>query len=315
MVQLAEPAHWRLKLSEEAIKNEVPSANIRCLTLDLSSLAAVRLAAAEVNAYPEPLHILIHNAAAAIGPLKVTPDNLESQMATDHVGPFLLTKLLAPKLLAAGTVDFIPRVVYVSSILQSAVDIGALARPDPAKYRRFGAYAQAKAANVLMAVELSARAKGRLNAYSLKPGIIHTNILRKEESLAGFIALGLYTPDGKPNPIHLWKTIPQGAATYSAHLAEPPDLIYFLARRTVAAAFDTRLNEYPGAHLSDAMISTESLAYSSDPAIASKLWTATDEIIGEMLATESLAAHSSDPTIASKLWTATEEVIGEKFVL
>ena len=50
---------FRLKLSEEAIKKETPSANIRRLVLDLSSLAAVRKAAAEVNAYPEPLHVRV----------------------------------------------------------------------------------------------------------------------------------------------------------------------------------------------------------------------------------------------------------------
>jgi hypothetical protein len=47
----------RLKLSEEAIKKESPTAQIRRLLLNLSSLAAVRKAAAEVNAYTEPLHV------------------------------------------------------------------------------------------------------------------------------------------------------------------------------------------------------------------------------------------------------------------
>jgi NAD(P)-dependent dehydrogenase (short-subunit alcohol dehydrogenase family) len=49
----------RLKLSEDAIKKEIPSANIRPLVLDLSSMAAIRAAAAEVNAYPEPLHVCL----------------------------------------------------------------------------------------------------------------------------------------------------------------------------------------------------------------------------------------------------------------
>lgn len=47
----------RLKLSEEAIKKDVPTANIRRLTLDLGSLAGIRKSAAEVNAYAEPLHV------------------------------------------------------------------------------------------------------------------------------------------------------------------------------------------------------------------------------------------------------------------
>jgi hypothetical protein len=51
-------ACFRLKLSEDAIKKDVPTANIRRLTVDLSLLADVRKAAAEVNAYSEPIHVL-----------------------------------------------------------------------------------------------------------------------------------------------------------------------------------------------------------------------------------------------------------------
>jgi hypothetical protein len=48
---------YRLKLSEDAAKREVLKANIRRLALDLPSLAAVRKAATEINAYPEALHV------------------------------------------------------------------------------------------------------------------------------------------------------------------------------------------------------------------------------------------------------------------
>lgn len=44
------PKH-RLQLSKDAIKQEIPSANIRCLTLDLSLLDAVCAAAKQVNQY------------------------------------------------------------------------------------------------------------------------------------------------------------------------------------------------------------------------------------------------------------------------
>ncbi|KAJ7664236.1 hypothetical protein B0H17DRAFT_952126 [Mycena rosella] len=162
-----------LKLSEDAIKKEVPTANIRRLTLDLSSLSAVRKAAAEVNAYPEPLHVLIHNAAAPFGLFKLTADNLETQMATDHIGPFLLTKSLAPKLMASGTANYVPRVVWVSSgahAFGTGVNFSTIAHPDPAEYKNLEAYWQAKSANCLTAIELSKRSKGVINSYSLHPG-------------------------------------------------------------------------------------------------------------------------------------------------
>ncbi|KAJ7123997.1 hypothetical protein C8R43DRAFT_958897 [Mycena crocata] len=260
----------RLKLSEEAIKKDVPTANIRRLVLDLSSLPAVRQAASEVNAYPEPLHVLIHNAAAAQGPFKLTVDKLESQMATNHVGPFLFTKLLAPKLLAAATAEYVPRVVFVASSAHAygnGVDFDVLKRPDPAKYHVFEDYYRSKAANILTAIELSKRSGGTINAYSLHPGVIFTNLHLNEDSLAEKIEYGLLDEQGQPiDKLYEWKTIPEGAAT------------------TIAAAFDPSLDDKPGAYLDDSKV-----------------------------ANESVAAHSSDPENAARLWTITEEIIGEKF--
>ncbi|KAJ6471746.1 NAD-P-binding protein [Mycena vitilis] len=249
-----------LKLAAAKIKEAVPSANLRPLMLDLSSLAAVRKAAAEVLAYPEPLHVLIHNAAAPLVPFTLTVDNFEMQMATDHIAPFLLTKLLTPKLLASRTTLYTPRAVFVASIGHSqglGVDFGVLAHPDPA-------YCQAKSANVLCAIELSKRSKGKINAYSLHPGAIFTNIMQKGEGVAAMQGLGVLDADGKPNKTAKFKTIPQGAAT------------------TVVAAFDPSLNETPGAYLNDCVVANELVAaHSSDPANAEKLWTLTEEIIGE----------------------------------
>ncbi|KAJ6549038.1 hypothetical protein DFH09DRAFT_1281513 [Mycena vulgaris] len=282
----------RLRLSEKAIKKEVPAANIRRLTLDLSSLAAVRTAAAEVNAYPEPLHVLIHNAAASGGPFRLTEDNLELHMATDHFGPFLLTKLVTPKLLAAATASYVPRVVFVSSsahALGTGVNFTTLTAPDAAKYEGFEAYCQAKSTNALMAIELSKRSKGKINAYSLHPGTLVTDIVsnmtQKEEAIPYLQAIGeplapipqedrdlttefpgMLDADGKPNTEKFeWKTLPQGSRDVR-RLAP-----------TVAAAFDTRLNDKPGAYLADSTEANKDLApHSSDQANAEKLWSVTE---------------------------------------
>ncbi|KAJ7081127.1 hypothetical protein B0H15DRAFT_953141 [Mycena belliarum] len=288
----------RLKLAEDAILRDVPSANIRPLLLDLSSLDAVRKAAGEVNVYPEPLDVLIHNAAAPHCAFKLTVDGLETQMATDHIGPFLLTKLLAPKLLASAAAavaasvspsfNFVPRVVFVSSqghTYGTGVDLSALVRPNAEKYRSFDAYFQAKSANALSAIALSRRSGGRINAYSLHPGAIYTNMYTKKESLpdmqafGGFRAgiqvllaqltrrAGILGPNGEPTDNFKWKTIPQGAATI------------------LVAAFDPRLNDKPGAYLVNCNEANEERApHSSDPAVAEDLWRVTEEIIGEQFA-------------------------------
>ncbi|KAJ7676852.1 hypothetical protein DFH06DRAFT_1317462 [Mycena polygramma] len=183
----------RLKISEDAIKKEMPSANIRGLQLDLSSLAAVRVAAAEVNAYPEPLHVLIDNAAAVVGPFKLTVDGLESQMAINHVGHFLLTALLAPKLLASKTASHTPRVVFVSSAAHTwcdGVDLAAIEHP---------------------------------SAEAYDAGAICTNIQFKEESRAYMQFVGFVHAEGNPtnDARSALKTIPQGAATTVAAAFDP----------------------------------------------------------------------------------------------
>lgn len=118
--------------------------------------------------------VLIHNAAGGAASFKLTVDGLESQFATDHFGPFLLTKLLAPKLLAVRTTSYVPRVVFVASAAHAmgpGVDFATLRRPDPAaKYNTLVVYHQVKWANVTTAIELSRRAHEKLNAYSLHPG-------------------------------------------------------------------------------------------------------------------------------------------------
>ncbi|KAJ7610483.1 hypothetical protein FB45DRAFT_942569 [Roridomyces roridus] len=258
----------RLKLSEEAIKKEFPTANVRQLNLDLASQASVRAAAAQVSSYPEPLHVLIHNAAAGLtSPYTITVDGLELQMATAHINPFLFTKLLAPKLLAAGTPDFTPRVVFVSSaahVWGSPLEVQTLGRPDPAKFTPGEGYAWSKQAMVLAAIELSKRSQGRVNAYSLHPGAIYTNVQQREGRTEYFKEIGILNAEGLPNEDKFpWKTIPQGAAT------------------TAVAAFDTRLDDTPGAYLWDCVEANSKVAPNITAENAEKLWTATEDILGE----------------------------------
>ncbi|KAJ7624843.1 hypothetical protein FB45DRAFT_1030964 [Roridomyces roridus] len=260
----------RLKLTEAALKKEVPSANVRPLTLDLAHLASARTAAAEVNAYSEPLHVLIHNAAAPIAPYKLTKDNFEMQMATDQIGPFLFTKLLAPKLLATFTASYSPRVVFLASRMHAMAPLvevssgSAFGRPAEETYTLVAGYSWAKQANIFTAIEISKRSQGKIHAFSLDPGAIFTNLIQKEESRAFYQSAGILDAEGEPNHDGVeWKTIPQGAAT------------------TVVAAFDPRLKDTPGAFLWDGCVANDKLGPMITAENAAKVWQATEDAIGE----------------------------------
>ncbi|KAJ6477142.1 hypothetical protein C8R47DRAFT_654831 [Mycena vitilis] len=102
----------------------------------------------------------------------------------------------------------------------------------------------------------------RIKAYSLHPGAVFTNMMRKQEGREELIAMSLLKPDGQlRNALMEWKSIPEGAAT------------------TVAAALDTRIEDQPGAFLF-----RERQGCSSDPENVAKLWTVTEEIVGEKFA-------------------------------
>jgi NAD(P)-dependent dehydrogenase (short-subunit alcohol dehydrogenase family) len=70
---------------------------------DLSDLASVRRAAAEIASRHSRLHLLVNCAAVYRSQREVTPDGLEMMFATNHLGPFLLTHLLLDRLRADGS--------------------------------------------------------------------------------------------------------------------------------------------------------------------------------------------------------------------
>jgi len=143
--------------------------------VDLSDLASV-LAFAERILDAEPqLDLLINNAGVMTPPAALSPDGVELQWATNHLGHFALTGLLHELLLATPG----SRIVAVSSL---AATSGDLDRSDPTSldgYRRMARYADSKLANLVFAVELDRRLRRRpasTIAVAAHPGITHTNL-------------------------------------------------------------------------------------------------------------------------------------------
>lgn len=141
---------------------------------DLSSRQSVRTLATAVRARTDHLDVLVNNAGVVARKRVVTPDGLELQFAVNHMGPFLLTRLLLP-LLQAGAPS---RVITVAS---QAHRRGRMEWDDlqgERRYRKGAAYAQSKLANVLFTRELARRLESTgITALCMHPGVYATGIL------------------------------------------------------------------------------------------------------------------------------------------
>lgn len=133
--------------------------------LDLASLASVRAFADGIG----DLDVLVNNAGVMMVPLERTADGFEMQIGTNHLGPFALTGLLGDKIR--------DRVVTVSSIGHrgGTVDLDDL-NWEHRRYRRFGAYGQAKLANLLFTAELQRRWGPDRSALAAHPGTASSNL-------------------------------------------------------------------------------------------------------------------------------------------
>jgi NAD(P)-dependent dehydrogenase (short-subunit alcohol dehydrogenase family) len=175
--------HGRTKVKVDAalatLGEELPGAELEGVSFDLGSPAAVRRGAEQILARVPALHVLLNNAGIFASERVITDDGIELTFAVNHIGPFLLTELLAPRLEASAG-DAPSRVINVASIAHTRgrihIDDLTLANG----WTGYAAYAMSKLANVMHAITLAEHhAPDRLVAYSLHPGVINTKLLRQ----------------------------------------------------------------------------------------------------------------------------------------
>lgn len=154
-----------------------PDAQAEVRVVDLADLASVRAFADGLSRDLDRLDTLVNNAGISIPPRRyTTADGHELQWGTNFLGPFALTNLLLPLLLAAPA----PRVATMCSY---AANQGRIVLDDldweRREYRALPAYAQSKLADVHLARHLAHTAGRRgwaLVSTAAHPGLTHTNL-------------------------------------------------------------------------------------------------------------------------------------------
>lgn len=249
----------------EKIRAVTGNAEVEVSKLELDSLESVRACATHFLAAHERLDLLINNAGVMACPFSKTRDGFEMQFGTNHLGHFLLTNLLMPALLASAPA----RIVNLSSGGHRMSDV---LFDDPGfertPYDKFVGYGQSKTANILFSVELDRRLAERgIRAFAVHPGAIATELGRHMER-SDIEALTSRRPAGGKFP---FKSLQAGAAT-SCYAATSPDL----EGRGGIYLEDCGIAETTG---KPAMNGVQ--RYALDPENAARLWTLSEELVGE----------------------------------
>ncbi len=232
----------------EGIRARHPGADARFLHLDLADFDSVRRAADRVLEATPGIEVLINNAAIA-GTFGLSKDGFDLTYATNHLGPFLFTNLLLPRLGAAPAA----RIVNVASAAHryaKQIDWSVLDRRSTPRRSGFHDYAVTKLMNVLHARELARRLAGTgVTTCAVHPGGVASNIYRAIPGpLRWFLKLFLISNEAGARPV--------------LHCATAPQLL-----RETGRYYD-RFREASANPLAD------------DPALGAELWARSEAAIG-----------------------------------
>jgi NAD(P)-dependent dehydrogenase (short-subunit alcohol dehydrogenase family) len=275
----------------DALRAEYSNVDYRTLQVDLSSQQSVRTAANEVLSWADiPKIDVIINSAGVMGIQERTlsVDGIEMHFATNHIGHYLLSCLLMPKLLKAAETNpkGATRIINVTSLSPTVSkmrwsdinfdkinkDLPEVEQPnygwfkawrfkDPENqaYVPLDGYDRSKVANVLFSVALTMRLYDRgIVSMAVHPGVIHTELGRNfpdemKEAVGELMKAGHFS----------MKTLGAGAST------------------SLVAAFDPKLGEVRQPYLIDCQVSDKAhpLAVSSEE--AERLWKLSEKLVGQ----------------------------------
>ncbi len=154
---------------------------ISMMIVDVSSVASTKAFAKEFEAAHDKLDILVNNAGAWFSDRRESVDGHELTYATNVLGPYLLTKLLADRLGAAKG----SRVVNVVSSIAGNYDAADL-EWKTRKFDGFKAYGQSKQAlRMLTWLFADKLGKNKVLVNAAAPGFVKTDF---NQNASGFIA-------------------------------------------------------------------------------------------------------------------------------
>jgi NAD(P)-dependent dehydrogenase (short-subunit alcohol dehydrogenase family) len=248
----------KAEAAKASILAQHPKATIDCMALDLASLKSVRRFAATYKRRHARLDLLINNAGIMMPPYSLSEDGFESQLAANYLGHFALTGLL----LRWITKTPHSRIVSLSSLAHQWSGIRFDDLQFERRYDKRLAYGQSKLACLMFAYELQRRLKraGHTTlSVAAHPGVSSTNLFQHMPKI-----VNLFAP--------LTTLVLQ-----SAQGGAKPTLY-------AALGSDIQGGDYCGPKSMGEMrgdpIKVSSSRRSRDEAVATRLWTVSEELTG-----------------------------------
>ena len=190
----------------DRIVEETGNRAVRYLLADLSSQEEVRKLADQARHQIPRLDVLVNNVGAVLLTGRRSVDGIEKTFALNHLGSFLLTRLLVELLINSAPA----RIVNVSSGYHTAAgrfQLGNL--PNPGRSIGYRAYARSKLCNILFTYELARRlGSSGVTVNAVNPGLVRTSIARNN-GFAGRVAnyfigvLGVDPPKGAETLVYV----------------------------------------------------------------------------------------------------------------
>jgi NAD(P)-dependent dehydrogenase (short-subunit alcohol dehydrogenase family) len=147
--------------------------DVHVVGLDLADLHSVEACAQTVLEGWPRLDVLVNNAGGIWSSRTLTAQGFEQTIGVNHLGPFLLTRLLAQRLVASGP----SRVVNLSSFGHHFAPFGMRFSDLQSEhaYVSLEVYARSKLANVLFTRELARRLSGTdVTVNAVHPGAVRS---------------------------------------------------------------------------------------------------------------------------------------------
>jgi NAD(P)-dependent dehydrogenase (short-subunit alcohol dehydrogenase family) len=180
------------------VKSISPDTTVEFININLASFASIRAAALVINSSVTKIDVLINNAGImGVKDYTLTKDGLESQFGCNHIGHFLLTNLLMPKILLAGKGS---RIVNLTSVSHQTHEmrLDDYNFDNGKAYDPWLAYGQSKTANILFTAALAEKLKEKgLLSFAVHPGTVMTNLASEIDPSQWVSVRKLFSDRGK----------------------------------------------------------------------------------------------------------------------